>query len=142
MSDIETVNEHPYKLSVADISIDETLTVDTGWANMAVQWIVTSESVGAEDHVLGITVFPPGAKHHPHRHPGAEEAQYLVKGSGIARVGDKDIVQNTGDVVFVPRNEWHGFENTSEGETVMIWTYGGAANLEQAGYIRQEEDSA
>jgi quercetin dioxygenase-like cupin family protein len=142
MPDIETVNEHRYKVALEDVPVDETLTADTGWANMRVQWIVTDETVGAQNHVLGITVFPAGAKHHPHRHPGAEEAQYLIQGSGIARVGDKDIVQNTGDTVFVPRDEWHGFENTSDGETVMIWTYGGAASLEQAGYIRQGDGSA
>jgi quercetin dioxygenase-like cupin family protein len=139
--EIETVNDHEYKIVVDEVTADETLTADEGWANMAVQWIVTNETVGAKHHVLGITVFPPRAKHHPHRHPGAEEAQYLIKGSGIARVGDKDVVQNTGDVVFVPKDEWHGFENTSDGETVMVWTYGGAASLEEAGYVRQEEDS-
>jgi hypothetical protein len=40
--------------------------------------------------------------------------------------------------VFVPRGEWHGFESTSDGETVMLWTYGGAATLEAAGYERQD----
>jgi quercetin dioxygenase-like cupin family protein len=142
MPEIETVNEHEYKVVVDDVVADESLTADEGWANMAVQWIVTDKTVGAQHHVLGITVFPPGAKHHPHRHPGAEEAQYLIKGSGIARVGDKDVVQNTGDVVFVPQDEWHGFENTSDGETVMVWTYGGASSLDQAGYVRQDEQQA
>jgi quercetin dioxygenase-like cupin family protein len=141
MPDIETVADHPYKIALEDVPVDETLTADSGWANMRVQWIVTEKTVGAQNHVLGITVFPPGAKHHPHKHPGAEEAQYLIQGSGIARVGEKDIVQNTGDTVFVPRGEWHGFENTSDGDTVMIWTYGGAASLEQAGYVRQDEES-
>jgi quercetin dioxygenase-like cupin family protein len=138
---IEVVDEHPLKLPLADVPRDESLTEETGWANMAVQWIVTDKTVGAESHVVGITVFGPGAKHHPHRHPNAEEAQYLIQGSGLARVGDKDIVQNAGDTVFVPRNEWHGFENTSDGETIMIWTYGGAANLEQAGYVRRQAEA-
>jgi quercetin dioxygenase-like cupin family protein len=135
------VDEHKYKLTLEQVPVDETLTADTGWANMAVQWIVTDKTVGATDHVLGLTVFPPGSRHHHHRHPGAEEAQYLIKGSGIARVGDVDIAQNPGDTVFVPKNEWHGFQNNTEEGTVMLWTYGGAASLEQAGYIRQDEDT-
>lgn len=130
------------KIALHDVPIDETLKPDAGWgqagAPMAVRWIVTDKTVGAEAHVVGVTVFQPGAKHHPHRHPNAEEAQYLIKGQGIARVGDQDIEQRAGDTVFVPRNEWHGFEATGEDETVMIWTYGGAASLEQAGYVQQD----
>ena len=140
----DVVNEHPLKLRLQDVPVDGTLKPDTGWgeegAGMAVQWIVTDRTVGAEQHVVGLTVFQPGAKHHPHRHPNAEEAQYLIQGQGLARVGDQDIEQAAGDTVFVPRNEWHGFEATGEGETIMIWTYGGAASLAQAGYVRQDDE--
>ena len=140
----DVVSEHPLKLRLQDVPADATLRPDTGWgeegAGMAVQWIVTDRTVGAEQHVVGLTVFQPGAKHHPHRHPNAEEAQYLIQGQGLARVGDTDIEQAAGDTVFVPRNEWHGFEATGEGETIMVWTYGGAASLEQAGYVRQDDE--
>jgi oxalate decarboxylase/phosphoglucose isomerase-like protein (cupin superfamily) len=48
-----------------------------------------------------------------------------------------------GDCVFVPRNDFHGFRNTSDTETaVMVWYYAGAANLEEAGYITEEQDRA
>jgi quercetin dioxygenase-like cupin family protein len=42
--------------------------------------------------------------------------------------------------VFVPRNEVHGFHNDTDEETVMIWTYGGAASLEEAGFVREGRD--
>ncbi len=46
-----------------------------------------------------------------------------------------------GDTVFVARNEYHGFRNTSQTETaVMVWYYAGAASLEEATYIPQESD--
>lgn len=137
-----SVAKHPNKLALADIPVDEVNTSGTGWDNMSVQWIVTRDTVGSQDHVLGLTVFPPGARHHHHRHPNAEEAQYLIKGSGIARLGDVDIEQGPGDTVFVPRNEIHGFWNNTDEETVMIWTYGGAASLAEAGFVRDnaEED--
>lgn len=135
-----SVSQHKYKLPLDEVPVDSTLTADTGWAEMAVQWIVTKDTVGATDHVVGLTVFPPGARHHHHRHPNAEEAQYLIKGSGIARVGEDDIEQGPGDTVFVPKNEIHGFYNNTDEETVMIWTYGGATSLEEAGYVRAEEE--
>jgi quercetin dioxygenase-like cupin family protein len=133
-------SEHPYKIALADVPVDTVNTEATGWDDMVVKWIVTRASVGAESHVVGVTVFPPGARHHHHRHPNAEEAQYLIKGSGIARLGDVDLRQEPGDTVFVPRNEVHGFHNDTDEETVMIWTYGGAASLEEAGFVREERD--
>jgi quercetin dioxygenase-like cupin family protein len=46
-----------------------------------------------------------------------------------------------GDAVFVPRNEYHGFHNASDTETaVMVWSYAGAASLEEAGYVTEAED--
>ena len=140
------VSEHPLKRSLAGVPVDESLDPAEGWgdetAGMAVQWIVTDSTVGAEQHVVGLTVFQPGAKHRAHRHPNAEEAQYLITGQGLALVGDVEIEQCAGDTVFVPRNEWHGFEATGEGETVMLWTYGGAPSLEAAGYVPRERDGS
>src|SRR5436189_2854623 len=79
---------------------------------MDVRWLFTRDTVGSEHSVFGITVFPPGSKHDIHRHPNAEEFEYLVSGHGIARVGDADVELGPGEVVFVPTNDYHGFENT------------------------------
>ena len=129
-----TLDTHRFKLPLDEVPVDTKLLAEDGWNKMDVQWIVTSDTVGATGHVVGLTVFAPGARHEHHRHPNAEEAQYLIKGSGIARVGDDDIRQGPGDTVFVPANEVHGFWNNTDEETVMIWTYGGAASLAEAGY--------
>ena len=133
------LSEHKLKLRLADVPVDGSLTREAGWSGMDVQWLVTAATVGAAEHVVGLTVFQPGATHHVHRHPNAEEAQYLLLGSGIATVGDDEIEQHAGEIVFVPKGEWHGFRNTSGAPTVMLWTYGGASNLESAGYERREE---
>ena len=89
---------------------------------------------------FGITVFPPGSKHDIHRHPNAEEFEYLVSGRGIARVGDADVELGPGEVVFVPTNDYHGFENNGDEPVFMIWGYAGAASLDEAGYIRYVDD--
>jgi quercetin dioxygenase-like cupin family protein len=136
------VTEHPMKVVVADVPLDRERDGSTGWHNMDVQWLVTKDNLGAQHGVFGLTVFPPGSRHEIHRHPNAEEVEYLVQGTGIARVGDDDVVLSAGELVFVPQNDWHGFYNTSETETaVMIWTYAGAASLEDAGYIQREPSS-
>lgn len=129
---------HPLKISVAGFGADSTLRAEDGWVDMNVKWLVTEESVGARSTVFGITVFPPGARHDVHRHPHAEETEYLVEGQGIARVGDDEVAMAAGDIVFVPENAHHGFVNTSRTDrAVMVWCYGGAASLEAAGYERE-----
>ncbi len=56
-------------------------------------------------------------------------------------MGEDDVAMGPGDTVFVPRNEYHGFRNTSDAETaVMVWYYAGAASLDEAGYITEEQD--
>jgi quercetin dioxygenase-like cupin family protein len=108
---------------------------------MDVRWLVTRQTVGADDTVFGVTYFPPGSRHEIHRHEHAEEVEYLIQGQGVARVGEDDVTMGVGDAVFVPRNDYHGFRNTSGTETaVMIWCYAGAANLEEAGYVTEEQD--
>jgi quercetin dioxygenase-like cupin family protein len=138
------VEEHELKLRVSEVPIDQSLDPDQGWGDkkgdMNVQWIITKDTVGATDHVIGLTVFPPGTAHHVHRHPNAEEAEYLLKGTGLATIGDTEVRQNAGEIVFVPKNEWHGFRNDSDEEAVLLWTYGGAGSLDAAGYVQRERN--
>src|SRR6476661_9555782 len=118
------VAEHPRKVVVAATEPDPGLP-DRGWVDMDVRWLVTNETVGSTKTVFGVTFFPPGAKHDIHRHPNAEEVEYLVSGRGIARVGDADVELGPGEVVFVPKNDYHGFENTGDEPVFMIWGYAG-----------------
>jgi quercetin dioxygenase-like cupin family protein len=107
---------------------------------MDVRWLITKDTVGAAKTVFGVTRFPPGARHELHRHPNAEEVEYLVSGSGVAYVGDDAVELGPGEAVFVPQNAYHGFENNTGSETVMAWCYAGAASLEEAGFVTQRED--
>jgi quercetin dioxygenase-like cupin family protein len=142
MSESEVKQDHPMKVTVDRTPSDASLQAGDGWMDMDVRWLVTSKTVGSESCVFGLTFFPPGAKHDIHRHPNAEETEYIVSGSGIAAVGDDNVRVDAGEMVFVPRNEYHGFYNDTDTETVMVWTYAPAASLEEAGYVRREDDEA
>jgi quercetin dioxygenase-like cupin family protein len=136
--DVPVVDEHPRKIRVSEVRPDSTLEADQGWVDMAVQWIVTRHTVGSERTVFGITTMPPGGRHEIHRHPHAEEVEYLVAGEALARVDDVDVRMRPGDVIFVHANEMHGLWNTSRTEpAVVVWCYGGAASLEEAGYVHE-----
>jgi quercetin dioxygenase-like cupin family protein len=134
-----SVSQHQYKVTLDGTPTDPGIP-ERGWVEMDVRWLVTKDSVGADSTVFGVTIFPPGAKHDIHRHPNAEEVEYLVSGRGIAYVGDDAIELGPREAVFVPRNEYHGFENTSGGEVVMAWCYSGAASLDDAGFVTRAED--
>jgi quercetin dioxygenase-like cupin family protein len=136
--------QHDRKIHIDQVSQDAGSRPEAGrpgWVDMDVRWLVTRDTVGSDNSVFGVTYFPPGGRHEIHRHENAEEVEYLVQGEGVARVGEDDVAMGVGDAVFVPRNEYHGFRNTSDSETaVMIWCYAGAASLEEAGYITEEQD--
>jgi quercetin dioxygenase-like cupin family protein len=109
---------------------------------MEVRWLVTKKSVGATETVFGVTRFPPGARHEIHRHPNVEEVEYVVSGRGIAYVEGDAVEVGPGEAVFVPRNSYHGFDNPSDEEVVMVWCYAGAGSLEDAGFVTLREDAA
>jgi oxalate decarboxylase/phosphoglucose isomerase-like protein (cupin superfamily) len=143
-NDRPVVRDHRRKVNIEDVGGNGVTAPEAGkpgWIDMDVRWLVTRDTVGADESVFGVTYFPPGATHDIHRHENAEEVEYLIQGEGVARVGDDNVAMGAGDAVFVPRNDYHGFCNTSETETaVMVWCYAGAATLEEAGYITEAQD--
>jgi quercetin dioxygenase-like cupin family protein len=132
---------HPLKVSLGGALTDGGIP-ERGWVDMDVRWLVTRDSVGAERTVFGVTMFPPGSRHEIHRHPNAEEVEYLIAGRGVAYVGDDAIELGPGEAVFVPRDAYHGFENTGDEEVTMAWLYSGAASLAEAGFVTRGEDEA
>ncbi len=132
-----------YKLNPGDFKSDRTLREDRGWLKMDVRWVITDRNTESEGTVVGRTILPPGvgSMHALHRHPNAEEWEYVVHGVGIKHVGDELFVIRAGDIAFAPRNVYHGLENGSDTEPLItLWGYSGAPNLEKAGYIIPEDD--
>lgn len=136
-----TSDRHPYKVSLEATPADAGIP-QRGWVAMDVRWLVTRETVGSTQTVFGVTIFAPGARHELHRHPNAEEVEYIVSGRGTAYVGDDAVELSAGEAMFVPRDAYHGFENSSGEEAVMAWCYSGAASLEEAGFVTLREDQA
>src|SRR5689334_21198271 len=91
-----------FRISSTAVSPDGSLSAEEGWIDMEVRWLVTADTVGAEQTVVGRTVLKPGSKHDIHKHPHAEEWEYVISGSAIKHVGDDSVRLEAGDVVFVP----------------------------------------
>lgn len=122
-----------------DLPVDTRLDPKDGWVRMAVTWLATADTCGTQHHVFGHTLFPPvreGASRHAlHRHPHAEEVEYIVRGRGRAVSGDEEFEVTEGDIIFVPQGERHALENVDPDQPLeVLWIYGGAASLAEAGY--------
>ena len=58
-----------------------------------------------------------------------------------AEVGDRRLDLGPGDICFIPRRTPHRITGTSEDEDcVILWAFGGAATIEQAGYVPLPDD--
>jgi quercetin dioxygenase-like cupin family protein len=106
---------------------------EDGWVDMQVQFLIDKKTAGA-DHVVGWTVLKPGARHENHRHRNCDEFFIVLKGQGhiYTEEGQKPSVE--GDVVYSPRGCWHGFNNTSDQDVVLVWGWMGAGSIEASGY--------
>lgn len=124
----------PYRTNIRNVPHVGGLSPKEGWINMQVQFLIDQKSANSDKLVLGWTVLPPGARHDRHRHFHADEFLIVIKGSGVIYTDDGDEPAGEGDVVFTPREHWHGFNNTSCGEVVLVWGWSGAGSLEAAGY--------
>jgi len=141
MPDIKETSQ--FKITPGDVKPDKTLRSEEGWVEMDVRWVVTKEKFDAETTVVGRTILQPGigAKHDLHRHPNAEEWEYVLHGTGIKHIGDESFYIRTGDLAFHPRGVFHGLENGSDTEPLItLWGYTGAASLEDAGYETPGDD--
>jgi quercetin dioxygenase-like cupin family protein len=57
-------------------------------------------------------VLKPGARHVNHRHHNCDEFFIVLKGKGMIYTDHGDKPSSEGDVVYSPRDCWHGFNNT------------------------------
>jgi mannose-6-phosphate isomerase-like protein (cupin superfamily) len=128
-----TLGVKMYRTNIKDVPKVEGLKRDDGWIDMQVQFLVDKKSAGA-DHVVGWTVLKPGASHECHRHRNCDEFFIVLKGKGHI-ITEKGLEPSgEGDVVYSPRGCWHGFNNTSQEDVVLVWGWMGAGSIDASGY--------
>jgi mannose-6-phosphate isomerase-like protein (cupin superfamily) len=127
-----------FRTNLRDVPRVEGLKRDDGWVDMQVQFLIDKKSAGA-DHVVGWTVLKPGARHENHRHLNCDEFFIVLKGKGEIYTDEGSEPSAEGDVVYSPRGCWHGFNNTSREDVVLVWGWMGAGSIEASGYQVQPE---
>ncbi|MBM3470486.1 MAG: cupin domain-containing protein [Armatimonadetes bacterium] len=85
---------------------------------------VDQKLVGSEFIVAGITIFPQGESSSLHEHPGSEEINVILSGSGEAVDADgsrQPFGQH--DMIFVPKGRKHQHVNSGTEPLVLLWAY-------------------
>jgi len=139
---MKTAEDSHFKILADEVKSDTTLKEERGWHKMDVRWLVTNKTQDSKQTVVGRTIMPPGVKsrHAIHRHPNAEEWEYILSGVALKHVGGETFTLRAGELAFIPRNVYHGLENASDTEPlVTLWGYCGASSLEEAGYVIPED---
>ncbi|HEY7561390.1 MAG TPA: cupin domain-containing protein [Gaiellaceae bacterium] len=119
---------------VEDVPLVQGLRPDQGWVDMDVQLLIDEASAGSHRLVFGRSVLRPGAKHDRHRHLECDEFVLVMSGSGLVHTNEGMEPARAGDVIFTPAGDWHGFDNTSDGDVELLWGWAGAGSLAASGY--------
>jgi quercetin dioxygenase-like cupin family protein len=119
----------PFRTRIDAVPLEQGLREDEGWIDMQVQFLIRAEQL-----LVGRTVLPPGARHERHAHPNCDEFLVVLSGAGEIYTNDGREPSGAGDVIYTPRGNWHGFDNTGEEDVLLIWGWSGAGSLEAAGY--------
>jgi quercetin dioxygenase-like cupin family protein len=120
--------------SLSKLQGDAALDADSGFIGLGVFWLATRDTVGSEDFLLGASTFEPGGLHEHHRHPRGDEFLYILEGGGEHLTPASAVPLSSGEIAFIPANEYHGFKNQEGVLTRTLFGYFGAATLAEAGY--------
>lgn len=58
-----------------------------------------------------------------HRHLNEDELIYISSGTGMLTLGEKQIPVKAGSAAFIPKNTWHGIQNTGNENIRMMFNF-------------------
>jgi gentisate 1,2-dioxygenase len=97
--------------------------LDTPGLRRKVFRLVDKELVGSKHIVAGLTIFEPGESSSRHNHPGSEEVDIMVRGTGYAMVDGEQMPFNEGDWMFIPEGVFHQHVNNGNEPLWLICMY-------------------
>jgi quercetin dioxygenase-like cupin family protein len=126
---------HVAVVRLRDLQGDASLNQEAGLIGLGVFWLITRETVGAENILLGASTFEPGGVHQHHRHPDGDEILFIIDGGGKHLTPEESVSLSAGEIAYIPANEYHGFDNPPGVLTKTLFGYFGVAgSLSEAGY--------
>jgi len=72
---------------------------------------------------MGMEDIAPGDKIRLHHHPHAEEILFVHRGTGIVRLGAREVTVRAGATVYIPRNVSVGLRNTGDEPLSLVFIF-------------------
>jgi mannose-6-phosphate isomerase-like protein (cupin superfamily) len=72
---------------------------------------------------MGMEEIPPGKKIRRHHHPHAEEILFVHRGTGVVRLGSREVTVHAGATVYIPRNVSVGLRNTGAEPLSLVFIF-------------------
>jgi mannose-6-phosphate isomerase-like protein (cupin superfamily) len=72
---------------------------------------------------MGMEEIPPGKKIRRHHHPHAEEILFIHRGTGVVRLGSREVTVTSGATVYIPRNVSVGLLNTGAEPLSLVFIF-------------------
>jgi mannose-6-phosphate isomerase-like protein (cupin superfamily) len=72
---------------------------------------------------MGMEEIPPGKKIRRHHHPHAEEILFVHRGTGLVRLGSREVTVRAGATVYIPRNVSVGLRNTGAEPLSLVFIF-------------------
>jgi quercetin dioxygenase-like cupin family protein len=82
------------------------------YTGRTIRTLLDPRATGTSGLTLGIITYQPGCNVEPHSHDD-QEALYVLKGRGKAKIGDESIRLEPGTAVYIPRGMTHSVSNSS-----------------------------
>ena len=85
--------------------------------------IKIAKSQGANSLSFLSESISPGDVLPVHKHSNEDELIFILKGSGLFTLGEKETSVEEGTVIIVPKGTWHGLQNTGSLHIEMRFAY-------------------
>ena len=102
---------------------DEGTHILTGRRKVPITIKISKAKHGVDGISFCVEDMIPGRKMRVHKHINNDELIFIHKGEGTLTLDEESVEVKTGDVVFVPRNTWHGLDNTGKENLLMVFQY-------------------
>ncbi len=91
--------------------------------------MIDHELVGSKHFVGGLTIFEPGESSSLHNHPGSEEIDIALKGSGLVFSEGETLPFREHDFMLIPDGVEHQHINNGNEPLWLVWIYGPPGEL-------------
>jgi mannose-6-phosphate isomerase-like protein (cupin superfamily) len=120
---ISFAGSSPEKQKPVLVRESEGLHILTGRRKVPIHIKLSKEKDGINNISFCVEDMTPGRKMRVHKHLNHDELIFIHQGEGSLTLDENIYEVKTGDVVFIPRDTWHGLDNIGKENLKMVFQY-------------------